>query len=403
MRRRLQGEADVKVLEGIRVLDLGNFITAPYAAMLLGELGADVVKVESPAGGDPFRSFKGGDYSPQFQAHNRNKRSVALDYRKPAGRDALDALIKSADVLLLNVRPGVEERMGLGSERLKELNPRLVYCSITGFGASGPYVERPAYDNVGQAISGWLSMFHRGPDARVPGPAVSDALTGLFAALGILGALVERARTGIGRRVEVSMLEATVAFATEPLGALFATGQPLPFFSRSSASQSYIVTCKDGKRIGLHLSSLDKFWKGLAQAIGREDLLRAYPDRMARFDGYEHLASELAITFATRDRDEWLPLLEANDVPFAPERRLEELADDPQVKHLDMFYSLEHPTRGTVKAAHRPIRYDGDQRSDYAPPPALGEHTEQVLREAGVSEEQIATLCKLGIASLAAR
>ena len=393
----------MKVLEGIRVLDLGSFITAPYAAMLLGELGADVIKVESPAGGDPFRSFKGGDYSPQFQAHNRNKRSVALDYRKPAGHDALDVLIKSADVLLLNVRPGVEERMGLGPQRLKKLNPRLVYCSITGFGASGPYVERPAYDNVGQAISGWLSMFHQGADSRVPGPAVSDALTGLFAALGILGALVERARTGIGRRVEVSMLEATVAFATEPLGALFATGKPLPFFSRSSASQSYIVTCKDGKRIGLHLSSPDKFWRGLAQAIGREDLLQTYPDRLSRVTGYDSLARELAITFATRDRDEWLPLLEANDVPFAPERRLEDLADDPQVKHLDMFYSLAHPTRGTVKAAHRPIRYDGDQRSDYAPPPALGEHTDEVLREAGVAVEQIAELRKLGIAGASGR
>jgi crotonobetainyl-CoA:carnitine CoA-transferase CaiB-like acyl-CoA transferase len=387
----------MKVLEGIRVLDLGSFITAPYAAMLLGELGADVIKVEMPAGGDPFRSFKGGDYSPHFQAHNRNKRSVALDYRKPAGRDALDALIKRADVLLLNVRPGVEERMGLAPARLKELNPRLVYCSITGFGASGPYVERPAYDNVGQAISGWLSMFHQGADARVPGPAVSDALTGLFAALGILGALVERGHTGVGRRVEVSMLEATVAFATEPLGQLFATRQPLSFFARASASQSYIVTCRDGKRIGLHLSSPDKFWVGLAQAIGREDLLRSYPDRMARVQGYDHLARELATTFATRERDEWLPLLEANDVPFAPERRLEDLADDPQVKHLDMFYDIEHPSRGTVRAAHRPIRYDGDQRSDYAPPPALGQHTDEVLREAGLPVEQIAGLREQGI------
>lgn len=381
-----------RVLEGIRVLDLGSFITAPYAAMLLGELGADVVKVEKPGGGDPFRSFKGGDYSPHFQAHNRNKRSITLDYAKPAGRDTLDALIAGADVLLLNVRPGVEEKMGVGPKRLQALNPRLVYCSITGFGSSGPYVERPAYDNVGQAISGWLSMFHQGSDARVPGPAVSDALTGLFAAVGILGALVERSRTGVGRRVEVSMLEATVAFATEPLGQLFATGQPVPFFGRASASQSYVVTCKDGKRIGLHLSSPDKFWDGLAKAIGREDLLAAFPDRMARVGGYEQLAKELAQTFATRDRDVWLPLLEANDVPFAPERQLHELADDPQVRHLDMFYSIEHPTRGTVKAAHRPIRYDGDQHSDFAPPPALGEHSDEVLREIGYSALRIAEL-----------
>ena len=151
------------------------------------------------------------------------------------------------------------------------------------------------------------------------------------------------------------------------------------------------------------MSSPDKFWEGLANAIGREDLLAAYPDRMARVNGYENLARELAATFATRDRHAWLPLLEAHDVPFAPERRLEDLADDPQVKHLDMFYSLEHPSRGTVKAAHRPIRYDGDQRSDYAPPPALGEHTDEVLREAGIPVEQIAELRKQGIAGVAVR
>ena len=382
----------VKVLAGIRVLDLGSFITAPYAAMLLGELGADVIKIEKPGSGDPFRSFKGGDYSPHFQAHNRNKRSIALDFAKPAGRDALDALIRSADVLLVNVRPGVEEKIGLGEARLKALNPRLVFCYITGFGSDGPYAERPAYDNVGQAISGWLSMFHQGSDARVPGPAVSDALTGLYGALGICAALVERSRTGIGRRIDVSMLEATVAFATEPLGQLFATGQPVSFYARSSSSQSYVVTCKDGQRIGLHLSSPDKFWEGLAKAIGREDLLASYPNRAARVGAYELLAKELATTFATRDRDEWLPLLEANDVPFAPERRLHELADDPQLRHLGTFYSIEHPTRGTVKAAHRAIRYDGDQRSDFAAPPALGEHTDEVLSEAGLSDERIAAM-----------
>ena len=390
--RAATSSSPVKVLAGVRVLDLGSFITAPYAAMLLGELGADVIKIEKPGSGDPFRSFKGGDYSPHFQAHNRNKRSIALDFAKPAGREALDALILTADVLLINVRPGVEVKMGLGEARLKSLNPRLVFCYITGYGSDGPYAERPAYDNVGQAISGWLSMFHQGSDARVPGPAVSDALTGLYGALGICAALVERSRTEVGRRIDVSMLEATVAFATEPLGQLFATGEPLSFYSRSSASQSYIVTCKDGQRIGLHLSSPDKFWGALANAIGREDLLTSYPNRMARVAGYERLAKELAMTFATRDRDEWLPLLEANDVPFAPERRLHELADDPQLRHLGTFYSIEHPTRGTVKAAHRPIRYDGDQRSDFAAPPALGEHTDEVLREAGLSDERIAAL-----------
>jgi crotonobetainyl-CoA:carnitine CoA-transferase CaiB-like acyl-CoA transferase len=387
----------MNVLKGVRVLDLGSYITAPYAAMLLAELGADVVKVEKPGTGDPFRAFNGGLYSTHFQAHNRNKRSVALDYTKDAGRAALDALIADADVLLINVRPGVEDKLGIGPARLQALNPRLVYCSITGYGADGPYSERPAYDNVGQALSGWLSMFHAGSDARVPGPAVSDALTGLYAAMGILGALVERSRTGRGRRVEVSMLEATIAFATEPLGKMFATGAGVPMYSRSAASQSFIVTCQDGQRIGLHLSSPEKFWLGLLKATQREDLARKYPDRQARIRDYDALARDLADIFSTRERDAWMPLLEQHDVPFAPERRLEELADDPQVRHLGVFYETAHSELGTVKAANRPIRYDGDNRSNFMPPPALGEHTQEVLREAGLTVEKIDGLRAQGV------
>ncbi len=387
----------MKVLEGIRVLDLGNFITAPYAAMLLGELGADVIKVERPGAGDPFRAFKGGLYSPHFQGHNRNKRSITLDYAKPAGQDVFDTLVAEADVLLINVRPGVEDKIGVGAERLQGINPRLVYCAITGFGSSGPYAERPAYDNVGQTASGWLSMFHQGEDARISGPAVSDAFTGVFGCMGILGALVERERTGRGRKGEVSMLEATIAMATEPLGQMFATGEAPSLFSRAAASQSYIVTCKDGKRIGLHMSSPDKFWQGLVRAIGREDLLEKYPGRLERIQHYEDLARELAQTFAVRNRDEWLPLLEREDVPFAPERRHEELADDPQVKHLDLFYEMNHPEHGKLKAAHRAIRYDGDNRSNFSPPPSLGEHTDSVLAQFGFEQERIDALRAAGI------
>lgn len=385
-----------QVLSGFRVLDLGSFITAPYAAMLLGELGADVIKIEKPGTGDPFRTFGSGLYSSHFQAHNRNKRSVALDFTKPSGRAALDALVATADVMLINVRPGVEDKLGVGAQRLQALNPRLVYCAITGYGPDGPYAERPAYDNVGQALSGWLSMFHEGNDARVAGPAVSDALTGLFASMGILGALLEREKTGRGRKVEVSMLEATLAFATEPLGKLFASGKPVAHYARAAASQSFLVTCRDGNRIALHLSSPDKFWRGLLNAISREDLLQKYPDRSARVTRYDDLALDLAGAFVTRPREHWLALLEENDVPFAPERRLEELADDPQVQHLDVFYEMTHPRYGSVRAAHRPVRYDGDNHSNFLPPPDLGEHTQEVLLAAGLTAEDLEKLAREG-------
>jgi len=359
---------------------------------LLGELGADVVKVERPGGGDPFRAFKGGLYSPQFQAHNRNKRSLALDYTRPEGLGALDELVAGADVLVLNMRPGVAERLGLGAVRLRQLNPGLVYCAITGFGSSGPYAGRAAYDNVGQAASGWLSMFHRSHDARVAGPAVSDAVTGIHACLGILGALVERASTGKGRTVEVSMLESMISMACEPLGSMLATGQVPGLYGRAAMSQSYIVTCRDGRRIGLHLSSPDKFWRGLAQAIGRPDLLAAYPTRRDRVEGYDELARILAEIFATRDRDHWLPRLEEHDVPFTPERELDELEADPQVRHLDVFYTQQHPRHGALRATHRAIRYDGDHHSNFLPPPDLGEHTEEILREAGFSDSAMDAL-----------
>ncbi len=387
----------MNILKDVRVLDLGSYITAPYAAMLLAELGADVIKVEKPGTGDPFREFSNGQYSSQFQAHNRNKRSVTLDCSQSAGQEVLDALISNADVLLTNMRPGVEEKLGIGAARLRALNPRLVYCSITGFGSDGPYSERPAYDNVGQALSGWLSMFHEGADARVPGPAVSDSITGLFAAMGILAALVERSSTGHGRHVEVSMLEAMIAFAAEPLGKLFATEKPVPLYGRAAASQSFIVTCKDGKRIGLHLSSPEKFWKGLVLALGREDLMLKFPDRASRVQGYDALARELANAFITRDRDGWLPLLEQHDVPFAPELRLEELENDPQVQFLEVFGEVTHAHLGTVKSANRPIRYDGNNRSNFTAPPALGEHTQEVLRQAGLTDERIAELRLSGV------
>jgi len=382
----------MKLLKDIKVIDLGRFITAPLAAQLLGELGADVIKVESPRAIDPFRGNKG-----HFQSANRNKRSVVLDFATNEGKQALYTLIEKADVILLNMRPRAVAKLGLSYEQLIELNPKLVHCSITGFGADGPYADRPAFDNVAQALSGWLSMFHQGKDPRVSGPPVSDMLGGVFACIGVLGALVERATSGKGRKVEVSMLASMISFATEPLSQLSANGVPPPFFSRASFSQSYVVTCKDGRRIGLHMSSPEKFWKSLAAAIGRDDLFERNSAYDQRVQNYEVLAQELAATFMTRPRDEWLPLLEKHDVPAAPERRLDELQDDPQVKHLDIFYQMIDPTGGAITAAKRAIRYDGSNDSGFLPPPTFGEHSDEILGQAGFTAAQIAKFREAGI------
>jgi crotonobetainyl-CoA:carnitine CoA-transferase CaiB-like acyl-CoA transferase len=387
----------MKLLSDFTVLDLGTFITAPYAAMILAELGADVIKVERPDGGDPFRWFSGGVSSPHFQAHNRHKRSVALDFTVPQGRELLHALIERADALVINVRPSVEQRLGLDEATLRRLNPKLVFCYITGFGADGPYAKQAAYDNVGQAASGLLARFHDSPDARVAGPAISDAATGIFAAIGIMGALLERTRTGVGRKVEVNMIEATLALAVEPLAHYFATGTEQPFYLRGAYSQAYILTCKDGKRIALQMSSREKFWRGLAAAIEQPDLLQRYPDRKSLVENYAKIAAELSAIFAQRPRHEWLERLFEHDVPFAAENRLSDMEQDPQVRHLDPFYVLDHPAAGTVKSVHRAIRVDGSRDIDFRPPPMLGEHTHEVLSKLGISDDRLNSLAAGGI------
>jgi len=262
-----------KVLEGVRVVEQGTFITGPAASMLLADLGADVIKVEQPAG-DPFRAFRGGLYSPHYQTYNRNKKSVTLDTREKADLVLFDRLIAEADVYIQNFRPGVADKLGAGEARLRELNPRLIYCAISGFGPDGPAAARPSYDTVAQAASGFLKLLVNPANPRVVGPAIADALTGFYAAYGILGALYEREKqhTTHGRRVEVSMLEAMTHFNLDAFTHLFSEGEVMGPYSRPSVSQSYVLPCADGKWIALHMSSPPKFWEGLAKAIERPTL-----------------------------------------------------------------------------------------------------------------------------------
>jgi crotonobetainyl-CoA:carnitine CoA-transferase CaiB-like acyl-CoA transferase len=371
----------MRLLKDVRVVEVGGFITGPLTAMILAEYGADVIKLERPDGGDPFRSHRSGNYSPAFQAHNRNKRSITADYGRPEGLKVLHALAKTADVLVNNNRPGIAEKMGFGPAQLAALNPRLIYCAITGFGADGPYAQRPAFDNVGQALSGWMSRHRRDDDPRVAGPAISDPATSYYAASAVLAALYERKSSGRGRLVEVNMLEATIALNLEPLAYYFDQREPASLFQRGGASQAYNLVCEDGKCIGVHMSSPDKFWQGFCRAIERADWIKTYATRADRTQGYEEIAFQLKEIFAKRTRAEWMQRLEREDVPFAPELGVQDLEHDAQVKHLGTIYELEHAKHGRIRAQHRPARVDGGREIDFRPPPDLGEHTEEILGE----------------------
>ena len=370
----------IPVLKGLKVVEQGTFITGPAAGMLLGDLGADVIKVEQPVTGDPFRAFKNGLYSPHYQTYNRNKRSITLDTKTDADREVLDALIAEADVYIQNFRPGVAEKLGVGAERLQALNPKLVYVAISGFGATGPAANRPAYDTVAQAASGFLHLLVNPENPRVVGPAIADSLTGFYAAYGALGALLERSRTGVGRKVEVSMLEAMAHFNLDAFTHFFQVDEVMGPYSRPSVSQSYVLRCADDKWIALHMSSPEKFWRGLAVAIEQPDIFadERFATRDARIDNQETLIRLLGERFRTQPRDEWCRRLQREDVPNAPMYDTSEALEDPQAKHLQLMTSAEHPVMGLFRTVRSPVSFDGERALEVRPPPMLGEHSDEI-------------------------
>jgi crotonobetainyl-CoA:carnitine CoA-transferase CaiB-like acyl-CoA transferase len=383
-----------EVLKGVRVVELGTMITAPLAGMMLADLGAEVIKIEHPQGGDPFRSFRGGQYSPHFVAYNRGKRSIKLDLRNEAGAAVLRKLLARSDILLENYRAGVMDRLNFGAESLAATNPKLIHCSITGFGASGPYSGRPAYDSVGLALSGIASLFLDPENPQACGPTIPDNATGMFACYGILGALYERERTGRGRRVEVNMLEAAISFIPDPFANHTQMGIKNDPLTRVASSHSFAFRCADGKLLAIHLSSQAKFWEGMLTAIGRTELAsdERFAGREARIKNYLELTHVLAKTFATKPRGEWMTQLEAEDVPFAPVHNIPEVIDDPQIKHLETFRTLQHPTEGDMVSIRRPVRIDGGRDGSDLPAPTLGQHTDEVLLELGYDQSGIGKL-----------
>ena len=376
-------------LTGVNVVELSTMITASSAGMLLADMGADVVKVENPNGGDPFRSFgPTKDYSAHFCSYNRNKRSVALDLRADDGKAALTRLLARADVLLENYRPGVLDRLGFPAARLAEINASLVHCSITGFGPDGPYAQRPSYNAVAQALVGMSSLFVEPEKPRITGPTISDNVCGAYAASGILAALFERSRTGKARRVEINMIDATLALMPDPFGYHAFLGVVSDPYTSARNSQSYAYTCGDGTLLGIHLSSQPQFWEGFIEVFDLAEFAKdpRVATRMLRIENYDLISEVTGRIISTKPRAHWMALLEKADVPFAPILDVTEVPQDEQVRHLGTFQVMEHPVKGSIRTIMRPIWLDGTRDDQpLRAPPLLGEHTEEVLAEIGMS------------------
>jgi len=368
-------------LDGIVVLELGGYLSGPYATMLLGDLGADVVKIENPDGGDAFRKWDGDRLSPTFASVNRNKRSVALDLASDEGQVAFRLLVERADVVVCNLRPSTAASLGVACAQLAPLNSRLVYCSISGFGETGPLADRPGYDTIGQALGGLLSLLTDLGAPEIPGISISDHVTGVFACTAVLAALYARERTGQGQKVETSLLRSTMSFVQEAAARTLAEGEAPARASRAASAQAYAFVAGDGLPFVVHLSSPPRFWETLTDAIGQPGL-RADPrfaSRAARVERYDELHGVLGEAFGTGTRDEWLDRLAAGGVPCAPIRTVAEALAGEDVAALGFPVELEHPRVGTIRLTGSPFGLAATPVSYRLPPPLLGEHTTDIL------------------------
>lgn len=374
-----------KPLKDVTVLEMGTFITGPAAGMILADLGADVIKIEQPGTGDPFRSFKGELYSPHFQTYNRNKRSVTIDPKNAQDLAVLDKLVAKADVFIQNFRPGVADRLNVDAARLQGINPRLIYASISGFGSEGPERNRPAFDTVAQAASGFLRLLVNPEHPRVVGPAIADAMTGFYAAIGVLAALHEREASGKGRVVETSMFEAMCHFNLDDFTHLLSADQVMGPYSRPHVSQSYVFQCADGEWIALHMSSPPKFWENLATAVGQPDMLAlpAFESREARIAHYEDVVAFLAPIFAQQPRAHWAAELTRLEVPNSPVHTSAEVLASEQARHLGIEVSDPAGPKGEFRTIRFPVSFDGERMDKVTAPPLLGTHDEEIRRAIG--------------------
>lgn len=386
------------LLKGIRVIENASVISGPMAGLILADLGADVLKIEIPDGGDQFRKWDGSTkaVSPAFAVYNRGKRSITLNLRSKKGQEIYKSLVRDADVVIENYRPGVMDARGIGFDDLIKVNPRLIYCDITGLGLDGPYRDRATFDGVAQAISGLWSSFVDMDNPEPVGPAMADQLAGMNAAAAVAFGLVSRSITGVGTKLGINMLSSAMSF----IGFQF-TGylkdHVLPSKSdRPHASQTYSFLDSEGKPFAVHLSTPKKFWDGLCVTAGVSEMTddERYNSKSKRTARYDEIHEVLSKIFATGKRDDWVKALLAADVPVATINTVAEAIEDPQIKHLRMFW--DDPASGYT-FVRSPIQNKGEFALTDRPTPKLGEHTDEVLSNLGYTLAEIGELHATGV------
>jgi formyl-CoA transferase len=386
----------MNALDGLRVLDVTQVMAGPFCAMLLADLGADVIKIEPPAG-DSTRQFPGGagTESPAFNAVNRGKRGIVLDLKQAAAREVFLRLAPRSDILIENYRPGVMDALGLGYKTLSAANPRLIYTSISGYGQTGPSRMKGGFDLIAQGISGLMSITgERGGAPAKCGVPLTDLGAGLFATVGILAALHHRERTGVGQLVDTSLVDAGVALSVWEATEYFSgTGIPQPMGSAHRMTAPYqAIRCADGYlTIG---AANDRLFRRLCEVLGHPEWadMPAYADNPRRVRNQAELAARIETVTIQRPRDEWLALFEQHEFPCGPINNYEQVFADPQIVAREMVVETTHPALGTLRSLGTPIKLSETPIDPRRRAPLFGEHTDAVLREIGYADDQIAEL-----------
>lgn len=390
-------------LQGIKVLDLTRVLAGPYATMILADLGAEVIKVERPGRGDDSRQFGPyiDDESAYFMSINRNKKSMTLDLKKEAGKKILLELIEKVDVIVENFRPGTMEKLGLGYDVLSRVNPKMIYAAASGFGHTGPYSRRPAYDAVVQAMGGIMSITGQegGKPIRV-GSSVGDITAGLFCAIGILTALISRNNTGKGQKVDVAMLDCQVAVLENAIARYVVSGiVPKPSGNRHSSIVPFEpFKTKDGEI--MIAAGNDVLWAKLCKALGKEELVndKRFSTNPLRNQNYDELRPLIAKRFMGKTTKVWQDILDNIGIPNGPINTVDKVLEDPQVLAREMIVEVDHSKVGKVKMPGIPIKLSETPGAIKTAAPILGQHTEDILKEIlSMDNKEIEELKKLNI------